>query len=205
MTRLTLDHIAVLAETLPEAVRHVEEALGQPMEPGGDHARFGTHNQLLGLDPDLYIEAIAVDPTAPDLPEARWFGLDSFTGPPRLDKWICAVDDIHAAIEVLPMAGRPVTLSRGGLSWTMAVPEDGHLPFDGMFPALIQWHVPVRPGIALSADDAALHSLTVRHPEAEALRALLSPVLDAPLVRFEAGQPGLEAEIRQHTRMTRLT
>lgn len=200
MVKLTLDHIAVLGETLAEAVSHVEKALGQPMEPGGVHERFGTHNQLIGLDPDIYIEAIAIDPSAPDLPEARWFGLDSFDGAPRLDKWICAVDDLDAALAVLPMAGRPVSLTRGALSWTMAVPEDGRLPFDGMFPALIQWHVPVPPGKTLAANDMELGGLTVSHPEADALQALIAPLLDAPLVRFATGPAGLAARVLQHDR-----
>ncbi|WP_425073097.1 VOC family protein [Sagittula sp. S175] len=203
MFKMTLDHIAVLGETLAEAVRHVEKALGQPMEPGGVHPRFGTHNQLIGLNPELYIEAIAIDPSAPDLPDARWFGLDTFQGPPRLDKWICAVDDMAAALEALPMAGRPVELSRGTLSWTMAVPEDGLLPYDGLFPALIQWHTPVPPGKSLAADDNTLTGLVVSHPLADALQALLAPHLDAPLVRFQAGAPGLTATIHQcHTEKT---
>lgn len=197
MFTLRLDHVAVLGETLAEAVGHVERALGQPMAPGGVHARFGTHNQLLGLEPELYIEAIAIDPSAPDLPDARWFGLDTFRGPPRLDKWICAVDNMEAALRALPMAGRPVELSRGTLSWTMAVPESGLLPFDGLFPALIQWHAPVPPGKTLAAQDAALMGLTVSHPQAHDLQALLAPHMDAPLIRFAKGAPALSARIQQ--------
>ncbi|MEQ5868434.1 VOC family protein [Sagittula sp. NFXS13] len=196
MVKLALDHIAVLAETLAEAVGHVEAALARPMEPGGAHERFGTHNHLIGLNPDLYIEAIAVDPSAPALPDARWFGLDHFKGAPRLDKWVCTVDDIEAAVAALPMAGQPVQLTRGSLSWTMAVPKDGLLPFDGIFPALIQWHVPVPPGKALTADDAELLSLTVSHPEAELLQTILAPYLDDALVSFKPGAAGLVARIR---------
>ncbi|MBP0481118.1 VOC family protein [Sagittula salina] len=194
---LTLDHIAVLGETLAEAVDHVEAALGHPMRPGGSHARFGTHNQLLGLSPDLYIEAIAIDPSAPGPGDARWFGLDTFQGAARLDKWVCAVDDVAAAIALLPMAGRLVELERNGLRWIMAVPEDGMLPFGGLFPALIQWKVPVPPGKALTPSDSTLEALVVTHPEAPALEALLAPVLDAPLVRFETGTAGLAAYVRQ--------
>ena len=102
---LTLDHIAVLGETLEEAAHHVEAALGLPMMPGGAHARFGTHNRLLGLAPALYLEAIAIDPAAPPPGHPRWFGLDAFAGPARLDKWICRVDDLGAVLEALPMAG----------------------------------------------------------------------------------------------------
>jgi hypothetical protein len=193
---LLLDHIAVAASTLEAGVAHVEQVLGTRMGPGGRHARFGTHNRLMGLEPGLYLEAIAVDPDAPQPADARWFGLDAFAGPPRLDKWILRCDDLAAALSALPMAGRPVALSRGDLAWTMAVPEDGMLPFDGLFPALLEWHVDRPPGAALPASGCRLERLVVRHPEAGALEALLAPMLDAPLVRFESAEaPGLAAEL----------
>ncbi len=193
---LTLDHIAVLGETLEEAAHHVEAALGLPMMPGGVHARFGTHNRLLGLAPALYLEAIAIDPAAPPPGQPRWFALDAFAGPARLDKWICRVDDLDAVLEALPMAGHKVELTRGALSWAMAVPEDGMLPFDGLFPALIQWYSDVPPGKMLPGSGCELQGLTVAHPEADALQALLAPHLDAPLVTFtKADKPGLTARI----------
>ncbi|WP_323771398.1 VOC family protein [Antarctobacter sp.] len=193
---LELDHIAVLGGTLAQAVAHVESALGLSMGPGGRHARYGTHNRLIGLAPEVYLEAIAIDPEAPAPPDARWFGLDSFEGPARLDKWIARVPDIDAAIAALPMAGRRVDLERDGLRWSMAVPDGGALPFDGMFPALIQWHVDSPPGQSLPPTGLTLERLTVAHPEAAALEAALAPHLNAPLVRFEAApQPGLTARL----------
>ena len=181
---LELDHIAVLGETLAEAVSHTEATLGAPLLPGGEHPDFGTHNQLLGLDDGLYLEAIAVDPAAAAPGRARWFGLDQFSGPPRLDKWVCRVPDLDRALALLPMAGEAVSLSRGSLRWRMAVPRDGILPFAGLFPALIEWQSPVPPGLALPASGARLDRLSVAHPEAEALAALLVPHLTAPVVEF---------------------
>ncbi len=193
---LELDHIAVLGETLDEAAGHVERMLGAPMQPGGQHERFGTHNRLLGLAPGLYLEAMAIDPGLEPPRDARWFGLDHFSGPARLDKWVVRCDDIADALERLPMAGRPVSLQRGALSWTMAVPEDGALPFDGMFPALIEWHSPVPPGKTLPTSGLSLVGLSVCHPRADDLRARLGPLLDGAPVRFEtAAQPALRAEI----------
>ena len=194
--QLELDHIAVAGTDLAAAVGQVEAALSVPMGPGGQHARFATHNRLMGLDPDLYLEAIAIDPDAPPPPDPLWFGLDTFSGAPRLDKWILRCTDIAAVLDVLPMAGRPVALTRGTLAWTMAVPDDGQLPFDGLFPALIEWHTPDIPGRTLPRSGCALTGLCVQHPEAAALQALLAPMLDAPLVRFETGEsPALVAEI----------
>lgn len=191
---LQLDHIVVLGETLEEAAAHAEAAVGMPLVPGGPHDRYGTHNQLLGLG-GVYLEALAVDPGAPPPRDARWFGLDGLKGPARLGNWVCRVTDMGAALRALPMAGRPVALSRGRLRWIMTVPETGLLPFDGMFPALIEWQSPVPAGAILSASGTRLDRLEVSHPEAGALAALLEPHLDAPKVAFRAAAPGLRAEL----------
>jgi len=50
------------------------------MQPGGRHVRYGTHNTLLGLGDDLYLEVIAKDPAAAPYDGPTWFGLDDFTG-----------------------------------------------------------------------------------------------------------------------------
>jgi hypothetical protein len=185
------DHLAVVGETLEAAVAAVEAALGVAMGPGGRHALFGTHNRLLGLAGGMYLEAIAIDPAAPPPGRARWFGLDRFAGPARLGAWICRVDDMGRAPAA---AGRPVELARGDLRWTMAVPDDGVLPFDGMFPALIRWHGALHPASMLAPSGCALRRLVVAHPQAAALRAALPGFADARVV-IEAGAPGLMAEI----------
>lgn len=191
---LSLDHLAVLGTTLPEAVAHCETAFDTALLPGGQHAAFATHNQLLGLEDGLYLEAIAIDPQAPNPGRPRWFGLDAFDGPARLNKWICRVPDMEAALQALPEAGTPVRLTRGDLAWTMAVPADGQLPFDGMFPALIQWHSPKPPGDQMMGEGRHLTTLTIQHPQAKALQDRLSPLLHAPVVQFEtANEPALHA------------
>lgn len=191
---LELDHLAVLGETLEEAAAHTEAAFGLPLQPGGQHPHFGTHNRLIGLGDGLYVEAIAVDPAAPRPGHARWFGLDRFAGPARLDKWILRTDDLEAARRVFPQAGAPVSLSRGALRWTMLVPKDGMLPFGGTFPAILQWHSEVPPGKALPASGCRLDRLEIAGPEAGALRALLADHLSDARVRFVDGAvPGLKA------------
>ncbi|WP_226626934.1 VOC family protein [Alloyangia pacifica] len=191
---LELDHVAVLGETLAEAVSHAESALGQPLSPGGVHPDFGTHNFLIGLEDELYLEAIAVDFSAPAPGRARWFGLDTFSGPPRLDKWICRVSDIDAALARFPMAGEAVAVTRGSLSWKISVPRDGMLPFDGLFPALIEWQSPVPPGVSLAGAGTRLEQLTVAHPRADELQALIGPALTSPQIDFAVeAKPALRA------------
>ena len=147
-----LDHLAVAGETLEAGRAHVEETLGVALQPGGAHARFSTHNMLLGLEDGLYLEVIAVDPQAPAPQTARWFDLDRFAGPPRLSNWICRCDRLESALALSPEgSGAPVDLERGDLRWRMAVPGDGILPFGGCFPALMQWQGAGHPAARLVA------------------------------------------------------
>jgi hypothetical protein len=188
----SFDHLAVAGATLDAAAAHVEVALGRPMGPGGRHAAMGTHNRLTGLAGDAYLEAIAVDPAGAPPERPRWFGLDRHAGPPRLTAWIVRVDDLDAALAAYPEAGRPLALSRGALRWRMAVPDDGALPFDGCFPALIEW------GTAPpSFPDAGLRllGLTLRHPQADALRDRLAGLIVDPRVTVEPGPAAMEARI----------
>jgi len=131
-----LDHLAVACTTLAEGTEWVEDVLGVRLQAGGQHARYGTHNTLLGLADGIYLEVIAIEPDA--VPEAghSWFGLDDFEGPPRLVNWVCQADDISAETRI---TGEPRTLTRGDLAWQITVPDDGSLPMSGAFPTFIRW------------------------------------------------------------------
>ncbi len=186
---LKLDHLAVACTSLAEGTVWVEEQLGVTLQPGGQHARYGTHNRLLGLADGLYLEVIAIDPGA--VPEAghAWFGLDHFTGPPRLANWLCQTDDIAAApVE----AGPPRALTRGDLSWQITVPDDGSLPFEGGCPTFLQWPPDVvHPADSLPDSGCRLQRLEVWHPAAGRIAGMLN--LNDPLVVMKSGDVRLQA------------
>ena len=196
---MKLDHLAVAAESLEIGRAWVEERLGLRLQTGGSHAHFGTHNLLIGLEDGFYLEVIAIDPVAEAPACPRWFDLDRFSGAPRLNNWICQVDDLAGLVAQYPEAGRPVTLSRGDLRWQMAVPEDGALPYDNLFPALIEWAGSAHPSARLVPSGARLERLVVSHPQAAALEGALRDVLDDRRVVFEPGVAGLRAEIATPT------
>ena len=60
-----IDHIAVTAPSLEAGAEYVWEALGVPLQPGGEHERMGTHNLLLRLGESTYLEVTAPNPRAP--------------------------------------------------------------------------------------------------------------------------------------------
>ena len=200
MSLLRLDHLAVACGVLAEGVAVVEATLGVPMAAGGEHLAFGTHNRLLSLGPDEYLEVIAVNPAAPPPGRARWFDLDRFAGAPRLTNWVAGCDDMTAALAASPPgAGVPMDLARGDFRWTMAVPGDGVLPFDGAFPALIRWHGAAHPAPRLADHGIRLQALTLMHPQAGALRAALAGVIDDPRLTILAGPVGLSARFSTPT------
>lgn len=194
---LTFDHLAISCDSLAEGVAHVETALGVPLAPGGEHAAMGTHNRLLSLGPEEYLEVIAINPKAPGPDQPRWFDIDSFAGAPRMTNWICRCPDLEAALTAAPAgAGVPWDLERGDLKWRMAVPTDGKLPFTNCFPAMIEWQGSAHPAPRLPDHGIRMTGLTLTHPEAELLSAALAPMITDPRLSIEHGPvPALSVEL----------
>ncbi|WP_299730048.1 VOC family protein [uncultured Tateyamaria sp.] len=192
---MIFDHLVVGAITLAEAQGHIENALGLPMQPGGQHSVFHTHNALMGLEDGLYLEAIAPDPDAPPPARPCWYDLDRFEGPARLSNWACAVDDLDKELSKMPDGcGAPVKVTRGALHWHMAVSDQGTTPFDNLWPALLQWPAGiVHPATRLAPTGIRLRRLTLVHPEAERLADALTRHLDDPRVAFETGSVAMQA------------
>ncbi|MFY0309536.1 VOC family protein [Leisingera sp. D0M16] len=191
---MILDHLAVAGKTLEVAAAHVEQSLGIAIGPGGCHARYGTHNRLIGLEDGLYLEAIAIDPEARPEEQPRWFNLDRFEGPARLSNWILRSEDLEAAKPLLPPhAQRHVQMHRGDLSWLMTVPADGLLPYYNLFPAVLQWQAEPPAG-KLPQSGCRLTRLVLSHPEASDLQTALDRILRDPRLKVEQGAPAMMAE-----------
>ena len=191
---MQLDHLAVTCASLEEGAAWAEERLGVPLEPGGRHDRFATHNRLLSLGERLYFEVIAPEPgTRPSVP--RWFGLED-AAEPGLRNWIARVPDLPAALrEAPPEAGEALDLTRGPFAWSVAVPPDGSLPWGGALPTLIQWREGGHPADRLPDRGVRLLSLEVAHPRARRLEALLAPLADPRVTFVTADAPALRARL----------
>jgi len=201
--KTALDHIAVSAPDLRAGADFVERALGVRPRPGGAHARMGTHNLLLRLGPDVYLEVIAPDPAAPRPQRPRWFELDRL-GPacaPRLATWVARTDDIAAARAAAgPSQGEVEPMQRGALSWRITIPADGSLPGNagGAMPTLIQWDAEPHPAAVLDDLGCTLEGLDVFHPEPARLRAMLDAIgYEGAVVSLHFGEtPRLQARVR---------
>lgn len=190
---LVLDHLAVGCTEIGQGVDWVQQQLGVTLQPGGQHLRYGTHNMLLGLADGIYLEVIAKDPDAAPFDGPTWFGLDDFTGPPRLGNWICGTDDLDAALAHAPATvGSPRALERGDLRWQITVPDDGSMPYGGAYPTLIQWAEGTRhPAARLADSGCRLTAFVVTHPEAATIAPMID--MDDPRVAFRTGPAGFSA------------
>jgi hypothetical protein len=171
------DHLVLAARDLDAGAAWLERQLGVALSPVGQHGNMGTHNRLVKLGERLYLELLAIDREAPPPGRPRWFGLDRLVLPPdrpRLIHWVARSEDIvrdaaassEALGEILPCA-------RGDYRWRITVPDDGHLPGDGLVPTLIQWDVPFHPAERLPDAGCALMKLEGFHPRPARIKAAL--------------------------------
>ncbi len=192
---LELDHLVITAPDLETGTAWIENILGVPVQDGGAHALMGTHNRLLSLGPSLYLEVIAVNPAAPAPSHPRWFGLDHAPTAPRLSHWACRTQDIRTALsQAPPDHGHATRVTRGTLTWQMSISPTGHLPFDDLYPALLQWEGP-NPAPLLQDQGIRLECLTISHPRASDLAGALAHLPD-PRIQYQSAAPSLAAVLK---------
>ena len=201
---LSIDHLVIAARTLEEGASWVESRLGVAPAGGGKHALMGTHNRLLALGGNTYLEIIAVDPLAPAPARMRWYALDAPAMRARLERgpalihWVADTPDIEKAVAAAPMdLGEIVDVERGRYRWRISVARDGSLPAAGVFPSLIQW-LGERPGAALPDSGCGLESLDLGHPRATAIYKSLRKLGlgEGEPVEFTDAEPAIVARIR---------
>ena len=186
---------------------HLESLLGVRPRRGGKHAAMGTHNSVLRLGERgdrTYLELIAIDPDGikPDRP--RWFDLDrpsmhaSLALGPRLIHWVARCSDIEGARKISPTDhGRVYPMMRAPYSWRITIPDDGHLPGEGLIPTLIEWADERHPVDALADDRIGVVTMAGAHPEPAIIRAALSDLGATDMLKVTyAVTPRLAAMLR---------
>ncbi|WP_370154831.1 VOC family protein [Ferrovibrio sp.] len=194
---LQLDHITILAPSLPEGVAHVRDCLDIDVPFGRQHQDMGTHNHLLRLGDALYLEIIAINPGAPRPGRPRWFGLDdqpavraAWDDGRRLRGWVARTTDIDGALAGHEaILGRKVRLTSGDAVFFFAIPEDGALPMAGAAPSVIDRQGRPPPVAAMADFGATLQSLVIEHPQPAQIRALYDALdIDTPPTVRAGGQ-----------------
>ena len=202
-----LDHLVVAAATLEQGADYIQGLLGVDAQAGGRHLNQGTHNRLLSLGPDRYLEIIAIDPAGKTPVGRRWFGLDDpelqreIVSRPRLLTWVARCDDIDKRIADAAGGSLDVRpMQRGEVRWRMSFTADGSLQEHGLVPPLIQWQSEPHPASRLPDVGCRLVALCAVHPDPGRVKAVLARLgLDDQIQVRVAGpgqSPGLSAEIQ---------
>ena len=108
--------------------------------------------------------------------------LDNFEGIPTLSNWVIRSKSISKDINNAPKnIGKIQALSRGNLRWLMTKPVIGKLPFDGTFPALIEWICPL-PAPLLKDAGCQLLDFKIEHPRSVELSQALASLVNDPRI-----------------------
>lgn len=181
--KANIDHLVIGAATLEAGVAYVREVLGVAMPFGGEHLTMGTHNHLIKLGDDLFLEVIAPNPGRDPAPLPRWYGLDdpyvkqAIATQPSLLTWVVNTPDIDALLaNAKGPFGKKTAVSRSTLSWYFGLPEDGRLFAGGMLPYVIQWQTDSHPATNMPDVGCRFRSLEIEHPYPDWLRDVLASI-----------------------------
>lgn len=194
-----VDHLLYAAPDLDQGMDEIEALFGVRPVIGGRHPAFGTHNALLSLGPDVYLEVIASDPALPAPARGRLVDLEP-AADSRLITWVLRVPDIEAAAAAATrkgvaigdvQAGQRQTPDGDTVRWKLTDPWAERL--QGALPFLIDWGDTPHPG-GVAPAGGVFRSLVIEHPDPNAVHAALA-VLGSDVDVRRAAAFGLVAAI----------
>jgi hypothetical protein len=177
---IAFDHLVLGTADLAKGAAWLERFLGVTLSPVGTHVRMGTHNRLLSLGPDCYLELVAIDPAGQPPFMPRWFGLDTrdvqerIASRPRLLGWVARTDQIETLDQKTGgILGGVHPMERGDFRWRINIPQDGYPIESGLVPTLIQWDAPIHPCQRLPDQNCRLEWMEAAHPNPAKVEYLL--------------------------------
>ena len=142
-----LDHIVLGCNSLQEGTDYVEKKLGLSLSKIGYHHHMGTHNRVIKIGENIYLEVIAIDPNANKPKHFRWFNLDNKKQQARLKKSPQIIGYVieNQNPDMLKFYNPFFEASRGNYCWEFAMPKsddtliNDELIESGLVPSLIKW------------------------------------------------------------------
>lgn len=199
---LQIDHFTLGASALLQGRADFKEATGLNLPMGGKHPHMSTHNCLTSVGKRQFFELISIDQNAPHPGRTRWFSLDEARTMSRLSErpralcWVVETNDIESVVAHSPVElGEIITLTRDGRSWRLTVPQDGHLPEQGLLPAFIEWSPGPHPSTVQEDIGLRLEEVILHHPDPSWLTDIMTKLGVAHLARIEEGEKSLAFEV----------
>ena len=197
-----IDHIVIGASNLISGTNILETKLNTKFSSGGDHKIMGTHNNLLKLQSDIYIEVISNNPNVNKPSRQWWFSLDDTKTKekikhfPRPLSWVLEVDNIEETVKKCGYnPGEIIKISRGKLTWKITVPSTGRLVDNGVLPALIEWPINQHPSKSLTNSKVLINKLSLFHPEKDKIKNIVSNLIKSDLISVSDGFPKIELNL----------
>lgn len=191
------DHLIYVTPDLEEGMAYIARLTGVQPEFGGQHPGRGSHNALLALGDDVYLEIIAPDPKQPAPKDARSFGLDLLVDA-GLQTWAVRTSDIDQTVKAAREAGYdPGPILAGSrrrssgelMEWRLTRrPEAaaGETPVgDWLIPFIIDWGDTPHPA-ASAPSGCRLREILAFHPDPDGIRTIMKAIgIELPV---DAGQ-----------------
>ena len=174
-----IDHIVLSVPNLKEGILWVEKKLGIRPIYGGQHLTEGTHNALLNLGNECYLELLAIDISNKKINAPRWMGIDLIKKP-AITRWAVKSDNLEQEIEFLknvnPLLGNYKSGSREKsdgsiLRWQLSIPLPE--PKIEVTPFLIDWGNSTHPSTSLETQ-CELVDLKFEHPEPTKIQKVMT-------------------------------
>jgi hypothetical protein len=198
-----IDHLVYAVPDLTEACDRIEREWGVRPSAGGEHVGRGTHNALLDLGEEAYLEIIAPDPKQPEPARPRPFGIEGLASA-RLVTWAAKAPDIDERVARSRAAdhdpGAIQAMSRmrpDGVELHWRLTRRDEPVGDGLVPFLIDWDASPHPS-ATAAKGCRLMALWGEHPDPDRIRAIFV-ALGVELEVRKAAHPRLIARIETPT------
>ncbi len=142
-----LDHIVFGAINLEEGTLFVESILQAKLSDIGYHKDMGTHNRVIRISEDVYLEVIAIDPKMKKLKNRKWFNLDNLNLQSKLKKSPQIIGYVikNNHMKLSKYYDPFFEASRANYKWKFAMPTckknilDSEIIETGIIPSLISW------------------------------------------------------------------
>ncbi len=195
-----IDHIVYAVPNLKTSMDNIENLFGIRPVYGGRHLEQGTHNALLNLGNEIYLELLAIDPENKSILPPLWMGVNLITKP-TITRWARKSKTLQADVNLLKKINPVLSKTKTGmrqkqdgsiLKWELSIPDAE--PLVEVLPFFIDWKDSEHP-TAKIPQHCTLISFELRHPKPASLEAFFKSI-DSDMIIQQADEISLTASIQ---------